>query len=269
MNAIDFEYDGQYLSDYGFIICDFNGSSGADSISAGSALTFNKVSRFGGKLHSLTSTQYDECITTTFDICKDPDVYDDMEITGDEFRDLMRWLNRREFLKFQIHDSELDYETCYFEASFNIEKIKIHEVTYGLRLNMETNKPFGYGIEQRVKWTFHDVDASRLLSDISDEIGSIYPSLTITCGADGDLQIYNDFNGCTTEIKNCTNGEVITIDGDTQIISSSLSTHKVYEDFNYEFFKIGNTYNNRNNRISVSKACTLEIRYTPIIKDLP
>lgn len=269
MNAIDFEYDGQRLSDYGFIICDFNGSSGADSVSVGSTLTFNTVSRFGGKLHSLTSVKYNKCLTTTFDICKNPDEYDDMEITGDEFRDLMRWLNRKEFLQFQIHDSNLDYETCYFDASFNIEKIKIHEVTYGLRLEMETNKPFAYGMEQKVNWNFNNVASSRILSDISDEIGNIYPSLTIICGADGDLQIHNELCGCTMEIKNCTNGEVITVDGDTQIITSSLPTHKIYEDFNYEFFKIGNTYNNRQNRISVTKVCTLEIRYHPIIKDLP
>lgn len=269
MNAIDFEYDGQYLSDFGFIICDFNGSSGADAVSVGSTLTFNTVSRYGGKMHSLTSTQYDECITATFDICKNPDEYDDMEITGDEFRDLMRWLNRREFLKFQIYDSDLDYETCYFEASFNVEKIKIHETTYGLRLNMETNKPFGYGAEQRVKWTFSDTSSYKLLSNISDEIGNLYPSMKITCAEDGDLQIYNALCDCTMEIKNCTSGEVIEIDGDTQIITTSLSTHKVCEDFNYEFFKIGNTYDNRNNKISVTLACALEISYNPIIKDLP
>ena len=35
MFALDFEYDGRYLSDYGFIICDFNGSSGAEEITLG------------------------------------------------------------------------------------------------------------------------------------------------------------------------------------------------------------------------------------------
>lgn len=269
MNAIDFEYDGQYLSDYGYIICDFNGSYGVDTISAGSELTFNTVQRYGGKLHSLTSTKYDKCITVTFDICKDPDQYEDMQINGDEFRDLMRWLNRREFLPFQIHDSELEYETCYFNASFNIEKIKVNEKTYGLRLSMETDKPFGYGMERKIKMTFSNPDAYQILSDTSDEIGNIYPFLKITCKENGDLQLYNESCGCTTLIKNCTSGEVITIDGDTQIISSTYTTHKVYEDFNYDFFKIGNTFNNRKNKIYASKSCDVEISYKPIIKDFP
>ena len=52
MYACDFEYDGQYLSDYGFIICNFNGSSDFDVVSAGSKITFNTVSRHRGKKYS-------------------------------------------------------------------------------------------------------------------------------------------------------------------------------------------------------------------------
>lgn len=272
MNAIDFEYDGQYLSDYGFIICDFDGASGVDTISAGSTLTFNKVSQFNGRNFSLASTQYENCISTTFDICKDPEKYekDEMEISTDEFRDLMRWLNRTEFLKFQLHDSDIDYEEgCYFDASFNIEKIKINEILYGLRLTMETNKPFAYGDEEKIKWTISDTSTVKTFSDMSDEIGCIYPSLKIICNDDGDFTIQNLTFETTTTIANCSDGEVITIDGNTQIITTSDDSHKVYEDFNYEFFKIGNTYNSRKNMISVNMPCVVEITYTPIIKDVP
>lgn len=70
-------------------------------------------------------------------------------------------------------------------------------------------------------------------------------------------------------IKNVSVGEVITIDGPTHIITSSLDSHKLYDDFNFEFFRIGNTINNRNNRISASLPCKLEFTYSPIIKDSP
>lgn len=273
MYAIDFEYDGQYLSDYGFIICDFDYSSGVVSASAGSRITFNKVSRNSGKQYSLTSARYDECIQTTFDICKNPDLfenYDDREITNDEYRDLMRWLNRREFLKFQVFDDDEGMrDTCYFNVSFNVEKLKIAEKLFGLRLTMESDKPFGYGQEQSVSWIFADSSVSKILSDISDEIGYIYPNMTITCASNGDLSLYNELLNCTTTIRNCSVGEVITIDGDAQIISTTYSNHDVANDFNYEFFRIGNTIDNRNNRISVSKPCSLVIKYTPIIKDTP
>lgn len=274
MRAIDFEYDNRYLSDYGFIICDFNFGSGANEIDAGSTITFNKISRHSGKKYSLSSTQYDECITTSFDICKNPDIYDpeDMEISNDEYRDIMRWLNRREFLKFQVIDDgneNFERDTCYYNASFNVNKIKINEKLYGMRLKMETDKPFGYGQEQSVSWTFSDSNVSKILSDISDEIGYIYPTVIITINRNGDLSLYNELENCTTVIKNCKVGEVITLDGDTHIITTTYISHDVCNDFNYEFFRIGNTINNRNNRISVSLPCNVVIKYTPIIKDTP
>ena len=273
MYAIDFEYDGQYLSDYGFIICNFDSSNGVAVASAGSKITFDKVIRDKGRKYSLVDTKYDECIQTSFDICKNPDLYEDYsdrEISNDEYRDLVRWLNRREFLKFQVLDEDdSERETCYFNVSFNVEKIKINEKLYGLRLSLESDKPFGYGQEQTVEWTFSDVTISKILSDMSDEIGYIYPDMTITVVNDCDLSIYNELEDCTMTIKNCLAGEVITIKGAEQIISSSYESHDICDDFNYEFFKIGNTIDNRNNRISVSKPCKIAISYYPIIKDTP
>lgn len=271
MYALNFEYDNKFLSDYGFIICDFDSSSGATTVSTGSKITFNTVPMRKGQNYSLTSTQYDECIQTTFDICKNPDIYDDLRITDDEYRELIRWLNRKEYLKFQILDDEIFNErgTCYYEASFNIDKIKIREILYGIKLTMETNKPFGYGQKQYISWNISDISKSYLIRDISDEIGYTYPYVIITCNANGDLVIHNETENCKTIIKNCKNGEVIKIDGTNQIISSSYDNHDICNDFNYEFFKISNTINRRKNMISVSLPCKLEIAYNPIIKDSP
>lgn len=270
MYALDFEYDGQYLSDYGFIICNFGGASDMDVVSAGSKITFNTVPMHNGKKNNLTSTAYEECIETTFDICKNPELYDDLRITSDEYRDIMRWLNRREFLRFQMLDNDDgEQEACYYEASFNIDKILINRTLYGLELTMQTNKPFGYGSEQSVSLAVSDVTKSYIINDMSDEIGYTYPSMKITCNQGGDLSIINETEPCTMVIKNCSSGEIIEVDGDTHIVRSSLKSHKIYDDFNFEFFKIGNTLNNRSNKIRVSLPCKIEVRYSPIIKDTP
>ncbi len=272
MYACDFEYDGQYLSDYGFIICNFGGTSDFDTVSAGSKITFNTVSRHRGKIHSLVGTQYDECITSTFQICKNPEKHSDMHITNNEYRDIMRWLNRNEFLKFQVlYEDDREQDACFYEASFNIDKILINKVLYGLELTMETNKPFGYGQEITVSWDISNSDIAKtyVLSDMSDEIGYTYPTMVITCTKAGDLSIRNETENCTMVIKNVSSGEVITVDGSTGIIESSMESHKIYDDFNFEFFRIGNTISNRNNKISVSIPCNLELTYAPIIKDTP
>ena len=269
MYAIDFEYDGRYLSDYGFIICDFNASSDANIVSSGSKLKFNTVAHNRGKKYSLTSTQYDECIQTTFDICKNPDLYDDLEISTEEYRDIVRWLNRQKFLKFRVFDDENELEPCYYEASFNISKVKISEILYGIELEMTTNRPFGIGKEQYKSYDFQDITKEYILKDMSDEIGYIYPTTSITCYEDGDLTIYNDITNTRMTIANCLADEVLTIDGNTHSITTTKSSHDVYNDFNYDYFKIGNTINNRSNKISVSLPCKIELRYSPIIKNSP
>ena len=271
MNAIDFEYDNQYLSDYGFIICDFNASSGADTISAGSNLTFNTVPKNRGRQYSLASTQYDECITVTFDICKNPETHEEaeMELSSDECRDLMRWLNRREFLKFQVLYDEPDYDSCTYNASFNVSKIVIAEKVVGLELEMTSDKPFAYGQERYVKLNIIDTSKAYNVIDSSDDIGFITPNMVITCNSAGDLEISNSFCDCTLLIKNCTAGEIITIDGENLLISSSLDTHQIYNDFNFEFLKIGNNYYTSVNPIKSNLACTIEISYNPIIKQTP
>ena len=267
MYAVDFEYDGLYLSDYGFIVCNFKSASGAETIESGAKITFNTVLRNGGRLHSLASTKYDECIKATFHICKNPDIYDDMTITAEEYRALARWLNRKEFLKFRPFDNEKELVPCYYEASFNIDKVKINELLYGIELNMVTNRPFGFGDEVRKVYEFSDISESHILHDISDEIGHLYPTMNITCYEDGDLTISNDMTNCEMTVRNCTDGEIITINGDLHSINSSIAEHDIHNDFNYDYFKIGNTINNRDNVIKANLPCKIELSYFPTIKN--
>lgn len=271
MYAVDFEYDGYHLSDFGFTICNFGKQPDTDTVSAGSKITFNKVKRHRGKIHSLVGTEYDECIESTFQICKCPTGNDGAQIiTSDEFKDLMRWLNRNEYLKFQmIDEDEYREDPCYYYASFNVEKILINRVLYGLELTMETNSPFGFGQEYVDKWTVVDTSKAHNLIDLSDEIGIIYPSMKITVNEGGTLNIRNLDRDCLMTIKNCVAGETIEVDGSTHIITSSNEAHRLYNDFNFSFFKVGNTFQNRFNRITVSLPATIEIRYSPIIKDSP
>lgn len=271
MYALDFEYDGIYLSDFNCIICDFNFSNGATTADAGAKITFNTVPRNRGRKHSLVGTQFDTCIEATFDICKDPDIDDSKYFTNDEYRDLVRWLNRSDgFHTFRIFPIEEDVETCYYNASFNIEKIKIMERICGIRLTMTTDKPYGFGEEQisTITTTRTQTLVERNVKDVSDDIGDIYPSIKIVCNASGNITINNITNGSKFTIKNCTMGETITVDGDTLFIKSSRNRN-VWDGFSYDYLKLTNTLKNRVNKIVVSLPSVVTISYRPIIKDAP
>lgn len=257
------------MSQFGFIICDFDGSSGANTIDTGYTITFTKAKRGNGRKYGLVNTQYEGCLTTTFHIAKNPDDCSDQEISNDEYRNIVRWLNRHRFLPFRvIYEYDRDNEPCYFNASFNIRKIIIAERLYGLELTVETDSPYGYGVPFKKTFQLGGNFEARFI-DYSDDSGFFVPDMKITCGASGNLTITNLLTDTSMSLKNCTEGEVITIRGDTQIITSSISSHQIYNDFNYEFLQIGNSYNNRENVLTATLACTIELSYRPMIKDIP
>lgn len=269
MYASDFEYDGKLLSDFGFMVCQFDGSGSTDT-EKGSEIAFELASARNGMRRYVAGSSYKNTLNTTFQICKDPEYYigQDMEVTNDEFRILSRWLNRSEFLWFHSFDyCEPEKQKPWFRASFTLSRIKFGEATYGIELEMTTDSPFGYGEEIVNELSFTNASLSNTLMDRSDEIGDTYPSVIITCRAAGDLVLADDITGCSCEILDCHNGEIITMSGDTMIITTSRATHDVANDFNYDFFHFGNTFDAIENTITASIPCDVELRYRPIWKD--
>ena len=267
MYALDFEYDNVQLSDYNCIICDFDPPSGADTASIGSEITFNKVPRLSGERFSLVGTQYDGCISASFDICKNPDIYEpaDMEITSDEYRSLIKWLNRRQFLPLRfIDEDKMGDPGCYFNASFNVEYIKINGKLYGLRLKMETDSPFGYGDEVVLDYeTLQEGDIK--INVRSDYMGYIYPKVVITCKSAENIEIRNDKTNASMKISNCKYNEKITIDSQLQTITSSLGRN-VLQDFNFTFPVLFNNLFDSINTIHINTGLKITISYTPVIK---
>lgn len=261
MKAYDFSYDNVLLSDMGYMICKFDGG-GTDTVSNGSIITLNTVSSMNGTKNELASAVYEEPITATFQICKHPCIFDKGEITADEARELMKWLNRKDFHKFKLINDE--WHNIYLEASFNVSRIEIDGLLRGFELEMITNSPFAHmepvniSIDNKVK------NGSKTIAFESDEEGFIYPEMEITVKADGDLEIGNEFENRVMVIKNCKNGEVINVN--YPVIESSLADHKIMNDFNWKFFRLARTIDRYKNVVTFSIPCTVKISYSPIAK---
>lgn len=261
MKAYDFEYDGKKLSEKNFIICSF-GEKGLETISNGSQITFNTVPTLDGTKHQLTSTTYESCLETTIQICKSSCTTDVSEITATEFREMTKWLNRKKFLKFKILDE--DYIDLYFEASFNISRIEMNGKLYGLELGVITNRPFALKDRRTITIKNTEVDGKHSVNDTSYEEGYIYPYTEVTINEDGDLKINNAIEGRDTYVANCKAGEIITFD--YPVIQSSDSSHNIQNDFNWNFLRIANTFNNSRNDLTISIPCTIKLKYSPIVK---
>lgn len=268
MKALDFEYDGLHLSDFGCIICTFD-SIGTNNISMGSVITFNTSYIHGNKKFALNSAAYESCLETDFYICKNPcRVSDDKDMYFPlwEQRRLMRWLNRGEYLKFRPVSE--GYENIYYEGSFySIEKVEFAGEVIGMHLYLATNSPFAFYKPKIYKFDITPENPSYLVSDLSDDIGYVYADLEITCKGTGTLAITNSMDNRLTEICKCTPNEVITMKDMTIESSHGAGRDTPLADaFNFVFVRIGNSFRQRENRLSFSLPCSVVLSYTPTMK---
>lgn len=269
MNCIDFEYDGKRLSDFNSMIGYITNSSGAETYNIGSQLKFNTVYVNSSNKFNLASTQYSEAYTTTFQICRNfCDKNNSLRFYNDrEVSSMIRWLNQRTFKKFKPIYSDLEYFDIYYNASFNVSPIRFSGQVIGFEVTMQTNAPFGFYEPTEYHFSLTGKDNTFTIYDTSDEIGSLYPDLVqIELLSGGNLKIESS-RGDIVIINNCLKGETIEMIGEHKIIRTSSEQHTaLYNDFNYNFLKIHNDYDNTENTYTVSLPCKIHLSYSPICK---
>lgn len=262
MFDFDFEYDGKYLSNFGFMICSFDNVT--NEMHESSKITFNQTAIMMGRQHLLASAKYDECITAEFDICKMncDGSHDGFIVSAHEEKELRRWLNRKKFFKFRPLSERFD--GVYFNGSFNLQTKVVGGNVIGMHLIFTSDSPFGY-TDATYKFKIAS-NKDYTIYDMSDEIGDSYIDAIITCESSGDLEITNLFNDRKTIIRNCSEGETISFKN--LIISSSIEGRNstIMNDFNFIFPMISNSYSDRKNVYSFSLPCSVVFQYKELRK---
>lgn len=264
MLATDFEYAGQYLKNWGCMICYTDSQSGFETIDNVAKRTFNTASQLYGRKFALTMSYYEDRIETSFQICKYDCKSGLSAFTPYEIREIKRWLCRPDFHKFKlIQENWADY---YMNGSFNVSELKLKGYTYVLELNFISDAPFSLHEPITYKFRLDEPYVDKFtFFDISDEIGHIYPDLKIHVMQQGDLELINSAEDRFTIIENCYKDEEITITQD-HVFYSSLPSHKIQNDFNYMFPRIANSYDSRKNVITASLPIEIEMTYSPYVK---
>lgn len=269
MKARDLTYAGETLSSHGFMIGGFDNVPAGDDVTTDSQRNFNMVSMFQGAYQPFVYASYEDHLTMEFSVMKyplskinDAISQDHFEISQQEIRQMKRWLSRPIPHKLSFIDSEFD--GYYWEGSFNVSEVYLNGAPYALKLTFESNRPFAIQSEKKFKGTLA-ANESFSIHDVSDEIGFIYPKLIVTCLESGLLRLTNSYDDRITIVNNCSADEIITFTPLLQI-ESNLDTHSVYEDFNYQFLRIGNTYETRKNVITSSLPISYVLTYEPVAK---
>ena len=268
MYAIDFEYAGERLSDYGMIICSFDGGKGIETISSGSDITFNQIASNKGNRFFIGSSTYESALTSTFQICKNSclaKTQDEMSISLAELSAIQRWLCRKnQYNRFKIIQD--GFENIYWNVTFSAKQVELNGRIIGMELTLYADAPFAYMDELTI-----DVDCSENLTfdiyDMSDEEGYIYPNMEITILEDANrFVLTNQFDvSRPLIITNCAANEVITIRGKEHIITSSAGRN-LSNNFNFYYPRILNSYIDNKNTFECTTKCNITISYSPIRK---
>ena len=264
MAISSFTYDGISLKTFnggkyilGYFSADENPKEGDRN--------YNKVSLYMGLEQPFVYSNYEDTITFTLGIIKNPCATDEAEITIEEMEELKRWLCRPAPHSFKIDDPK--YEDIFWEGTFHLEEDITGSKRTGVILTFESTRP--YALHEEIVYTGEvEQDAAIIINDTSVEIGYIYPDMRIVCKGSGDLTIFNSFDNRQTIIKNCQEDEIIVFSKYLQI-GSTIATHDIANDFNYKFLRIGNNFDTQENIISFSLPCEYMISYNPIRKVVP
>ena len=260
---MDFMFDGERLSDWGYMIC-YDGAN-EEELPVSSMVYDTIKASFSDVVHKVAHN-YEENYSRTFAIMKSPcDDQDYYYLTESNIASITRWLVRKQYKIFRYIDDDAETpHTIWYKAQNTINKIYYGDKVIGLNITVNTNAPYGFKDEIVEAW---DTD-SQSVSVSSDEEGYIYPNLTITCSEAGNLTIRtNRESGRITRINNVVAGEVITITGgDIQQISSSVTDHDLGVDFNYVFPRLIVKYNNRTSTVTTNLASEKTLSYCGIRK---
>ena len=265
MQMIDFEYNGERLSDFGLVICNFDGNSN-DSQDIGNSISLNKFKATNADEYFATGYAYEDVFSVEFQAVKIGCSVVDQYITDIEMNKIMRWLNRKTYCVFKPIYADDNFMDIYYKGTFNVKPIKVGIDIVGLNLTFTTNAPFGFMSPTVSNFEFKTINDKFIIHDISDEVGHIYADVKIKCLEAGDLIISNELDPNNKMIiRNCAIGETIELQGKQKIIQSSGHA-RLANDFNYNFIRIKNTYNDVMNVFTSSIKCNMTITYSPIRK---
>lgn len=290
MNCIDFEYNGHKLSEFGCIVCRILTNANAEAKDIGNQIKFNIVnSRNENSSHKfqLLNSEYENVYSMSLEIGKSVSKNQkNMYFTDDEAIRMVRWLNQKKFHKLRMLDEDGQYPIVYYNGSFNVRPITLSNKTIGMSLDFMSDSPFGYYEPISHSMDFSVVFSSDstlppgsrlgeyILYDHSDEAGYIYPeNVEIEILENGNLAIHNSLDDEDVIVNNCVSGEILTLNGKYKILTSNMGHPNLYNDFNYHFLKVINTYDEcdendsySKNIFTVSLKCRISFSYSPIAK---
>lgn len=227
------------LSDYGMMLAsfDYNGESEDET-----GITISTIEEFIGDnpIPKYLGEKYSNKIKPKVTFVKDPCAFgNNMYFSEKECRNILRTVTGiRGYQWMKIINDESEDDIWFRSKIINISSKRVGSNILGLILEMENDSPFGWSSETTIDLNFKADKSIRIFSNTDDLYNYIYPTVSIMCSSDGDFTINNITDNLLSEIKNVRNGEVITINSKTEVITSSMVHDLLLNDFNLNWIRL-------------------------------
>lgn len=256
MIATDFIFNGQNASDYGLIICSFDGELQSAS---GGEVEFEIVKPPGSNKYTFYGAHYNTVLEWNFSVMKKLCDYNDVyEFSNEEIRDISNWLEQEDGYHWFMFCQENDGEDIYYEVQIDVAPHQVGGRTIGFDLKVTSNSAFGYSSLHKKKKTIKNEDPLVIYID-NDTRSYLLPVVKIT--GSGDFSICNE-----SDIVRMSKQKVSTfVDVDTDIYMDSeneIIDGVSPNNFNWNFLRLVND----KNVISTdsSDGITIEIEYREV-----
>jgi hypothetical protein len=250
----NFIADKESSETYGIMCVNFGTTSGAETVSGGSETELNIGKTPRSNNFYIISQEYSKPLSFNFQIINT----DGSNIDESKERTLKKWLCKRgKYVDFQIDNDR--FNNIMFQVNIsNPQLIKVGEVV-GMEFSVNFKYPFGHYVVNTKPYNITTVNQQIKLYINNDDDGYIYPDIIITANSSGSLSIANstEVPNRIFTINNLIVGEVITIKGGIPDISSSISNHAVWSDFNKHWIRFIDGWNT----ITVNKQCSITFNY--------
>ncbi|WP_310603646.1 phage tail domain-containing protein [Anaerosporobacter sp.] len=262
MNATSFIYDNINSNTYDLLICRFSSNSMNNISSIGEIEVTTDKAAYSSKWNHF-STSYSKPLEFTFQFTKKTF----QKFSTYEQATINRWLMNFDEYKW-LQFNEPDYMHILYNAKCTkLEKIEIGNVCFGFEVTFTTDSSYGYSNEIKKHFTISQVNQNECITNSSDEIYYLYPKITIAVNKACDFSIINTYTDEKTELKGCLNGEIITLDSETRIITSNKrNAIELFEAFNWTWFRLGISLQNRKNNLVFNGNASVDFTYREIRK---
>lgn len=243
-SATYFTYDGVFSGYYGLMLADFNTDTVVETPTFSPMINVTKPPRGKRFLHN--GIKYEEMPQFSFSMISERAI--------DEFtrREILSWLvGRNTFKKLIIHQQDLEeyYYNCVFTE---VSNIYVNGFCHGFRVTANFDSPYAYG-KETILTLEPGNHVSKIINNKSDTIDEyVFPIVEFECvDSVGNFSVTNTTDNETREFKfsnieNPDGGEIIKIDNELGIITSSKSSKvlKCFEGKNWLRLRHGkNTIN--------------------------